>query len=209
MIALNQNPYVKTDWSDHIVDPTQYEKDANGAVVTDPITGKPKPYVIQEGTRFTAGRANNIENGIYNAYTQLDIYRDTIQKLRVQIDMIGRAPINNGTFFDTLDGENTKQLARLTDAGVAQSALIAGATTITLGTAAFAVGDYVTIYDDAAQETAVVTAVSGKVITVAALANAYKKGARVERSNTLADIARQRLLFGSWGTYGVNITEVV
>lgn len=206
---MNQNPYVKTDWSDHIVDPTQYETDANGVVVIDPITGKPKPYVIQEGTRFTAGRANNIEDGIYNAYTQLDIYRDTIQKLRVQIDMIGRAPINNGTFFDTLDDENAKQLTRLRSAAVAQMALAVGATEITLDSVPFTVGQHVTVYDDVQQESAIITAVAGGKITVGALVKAYKKGAVVALSNAEWNLAAQRILNGSWGNYTVAVTEVV
>lgn len=206
---MNQNPYVKTDWSDHIVDPTQYETDANGNTVIDAITGKPKPYVIQEGTRFTAGRANNIENGIYNAYGYLVQYYEDIQKLRVQIEMIGRVPINNGTFFDTLDDDNTKQLTRLRSAAVAQTALAVGATEITLDATPFTVGQYVTVFDDANQESAKVTAVAGGKITVGALAKAYKKGAVVALSNAEWNLAGQRILFGGWGNYTVAVTEVV
>lgn len=206
---MNQNPYVKTDWSDHIVDPTQYETDANGNVVNDPITGKPKPYVIQEGTRFTAGRANNIENGIYGAYGWLVQYYEDIQKLRVQIEMIGRVPINNGTFFDTLDDENAKQLTRLRSSAVAQTVLAAGATEITLDSVPFTVGQHVTVYDDVQQESAIITAVAAGKITVGALTKTYKKGAVVALSNAELNLERQRILFGGWGNYTVVVTEVV
>ncbi|MET3658541.1 hypothetical protein [Sporosarcina psychrophila] len=206
---MNQNPYLKTDWSDHIIDPTQYEKDANGAVVIDPLTGKPKPYVIQEGTRFTAGRANNIEDGIYGAYGWLVQYYEEIAKLRVQLEMVGRVPINNGTFFDTLDNDTPKQLTRLRSAAVAQTALTVGATEITLDSTPFTVGQYVTVFDDANQESVKVTAIVGGKITVGALAKAYKKGAVVALSNAELGLARQRILFGNWGTYSIAVSEAV
>lgn len=209
MNALNQNPYVKTDWSDHIVDPTQYETDANGNTVIDAITGKPKPYVIQEGTRFTAGRANNIEDGIFNAYGWLVQYYEEIAKLRVQLEMVGRVPINNGTFFDTLDNDTPKQLTRLRSAAVAQTALAAGATEITLDSTPFTVGQVITVFDDVNQESAVISAVAGGKITVGALTKAYKKGAVVALTNAELNLERQRILFGGWGTYTVAVTEVV
>lgn len=48
--------YEKTNWVDHVVDPGEI----------DPATGQPK--VIQQGTRFTAARANKIEKGIEDAH---------------------------------------------------------------------------------------------------------------------------------------------
>ncbi|MGN7387709.1 hypothetical protein [Sporosarcina sp. SAFN-015] len=183
-------PYTKTEWRDHII---------------DIISGN----VVQEGTRFTAQRANNIEDGIFNMYLLLEYYRDQLQKQQVQIDMFGRAPANNGTFFDTLDGGNSKQLTRLTSEAVAQAAVTAGATTIKVDTVPFSVGENVTIFDDVSQETVKVIAIASEQLTVSALTNAYKKGARISRSNSVADTARQRLLFGAWGNYNVAITEVV
>lgn len=206
---MNRNPYVKTVWTDHIVDPTQYETDANGNPVLDPTTGKPKPYVIQEGTRFTASRANNIEVGIHGAYDRLVQYHEEIAKLRVQLEMVGRVPINNGTFFDTLDDSQAKQLTRLSSNSVSQSALAAGATSITLDSAPFTAGQYVTVYDDVQQESVKVTATAGNVLTVSALTKAYKKGASVALTNTELNLERQRILFGNWGTYTVAVTEVV
>lgn len=206
---MNSNPYVKTDWLDHIIDPTQHETDTNGNPVIDPATGKPKPYVIQEGTRFTAGRANNIEDGIFNAYGYLVQYHEEIAKLRVQLEMVGRVPINNGTFFDTLDDTNAKQLTRLNSKAVSQTTLTVGATSVTLDSTPFTVGQYVTVYDDVQQESVKVTAVAGNVLTVDALAKAYKKGANVALSNAELNLDRQRILFGNWGMYSISVTEVV
>lgn len=206
---MQQNPYIKTDWHDHIVDPTQFEKDKDGNIIIDEHTGRPKPKVIQEGTRFTAGRANNIEDGIFNAYAWLTAYYDEMTRLRIQIEMLGRAPTNNGTFFDALDGDTAKQLIRLIDGAVSQHALNAGATTITLDSVPFAVGEQVTIYDDERQESVKVIAVNGNKITIGALTNMYKKGAKVARSNSQVDVARQRLIYGSWGTYSISLVEVV
>lgn len=182
--------YTKTDWTDHIVDIE---------------TGD----VIQEGTRFTASRANNIEDGIYDAYGYLSQYGSELQKLRVQLEMVGRVPVNNGTFFDTLDGQTTKQLTRLSESAVSQTARTIGATVITLDSVPFAIGDYVTVYDDASQESVLISAKTTTTITVSALTKAYKKGAQVRRSNTVIDATTQELTFGKWGTYSISVTEVV
>lgn len=187
---MQQNLYVKTNWRDHIVDIE---------------TGQ----VIQEGTRFTASRANNIEDGIYGAYESLGTYQDELTRLRIQLEMLGRAPTNNGTFFDALDGDTAKQLTRLTSAAVSQHALSAGATSITLDFVPFKAGEYVTIYDDEQQETVKITAVTDKEITTGALTNMYKKGARVSRSNARLDTDRQRMIFDNWGSYDIEIMEVV
>lgn len=181
--------YIKTDWQDHLV---------------DPISGD----IIQQGTRFTAQRANNIEDGIANLYGSQTRQDSEIQKLRVQLEMVGRAPVNNGTFFDTLDGD-TKQLTLDTDKAVVQSSLSAGATSITLNTAPFAVGEYVTVYSDTKSENVLVSAVNGNALTVGALANSYPKGAMVARSNAVVDVAERELKFGVWGTYSIAVSEVV
>lgn len=186
---MEKYQYVMTDWQDHLI---------------DPISGD----IVQQGTRFTAQRANNIEDGIANLYGSQNRQDFEIQKLRVQLEMVGRAPINNGTFFDTLDGD-TKQLQLDNDKAVVQSALGIGATSVTLNAAPFAVGEFVTIYDNNKSEQAQITALNGNGITVAALANAYPKGAFVARSNAVVDTAAQELKFGAWGTYSIAVSEVV
>lgn len=187
---MNQKiPYTKTDWIDEIIDIETNE-------------------VIQKGTKFTASRANNIEDGIYRAHQGIDSLRDITQKLRVQIDMIGRAPVNNGTFFDTLDGEVPKQLNRLDKRAIALNDISAGELTIPTSEHALQAGDTVTIYDDTASEVVSVSGVTGGSVTVSSLVNSYKKGAVLAESNTESSIARQRLLFGTWGTYDITISEV-
>lgn len=181
--------YIKTEWQDHII---------------DPISGD----IIQHGTRYTAQRANNFEDGIHNLYIDQKRQDTEMQKLRVQLEMVGRAPVNNGTFFDTLDGE-TKQLALDTDKAVVQSALVVGATSITLNAAPFVVGEHVTIYDNTKNEVVKVTAVDGSTLTVGALTQAYPKGAMVARSNVAVDVVARELKFGEWGTYSISISEVV
>lgn len=186
---MEKYKYVKTDWQDHLVDLFSGE-------------------IIQQGTRFTAQRANNIEDGIVNLYGSQNRQDYEIQKLRVQLEMVGRAPINNGTFFDTLDGD-TKQLQLDNDRAVVQSSLGVGATSIPLNAAPFTVGEFVTIYDNNKSEQARITAINGNGLTVAALTNAYPKGAFVGRSNTIVDTGAQKLKFGTWGTYSIAVSEVV
>lgn len=209
MPTLNKNPYVRTNWKDHIVDPTQVETDDNGDVIIDKKTGKPMPLVIQEGTRFTASRANNMENGIYNAYNSLVAYADELEKTMVQVEMTGRAPINNGSFYTTLDSVEGKSMSLDEDKAVAQLAYGAVDTNIKLNDVPFKVGEYVTIYDDEQSEDVQVTAVSDNSITVTALSNSYKKGAQVARSNAVANTDIQELTFGAWGTYKLTFSEVV
>ncbi|KAB8126893.1 hypothetical protein F9U64_18915 [Gracilibacillus oryzae] len=189
MATLNRNPYIRTNWRDHIVDVE------NG-------------QTIQEGTRFTAGRANNLEEGIYNAYNWLVIYANDLERMRVELEMVGRSPINNGIFYDALDGDG-KALKMVIDTAVAQNAYSAGTTNIELDNVPFNVGEYVTIFDDEQQESIEVTSVGEDTITVSSLANSYKKGAFVSRSNSFIDTNIEELGYGNWSTYTLEINEVV
>lgn len=190
---MQTNPYQKTEWIDHIVDPTLPESDPG--------------HIIQEGTRFTASRANNIEDGIFNAYGWLVLFYSEINRMQAELEVVGRAPINNGSFLDVLDGSTPRNMVPQTESAVAQTALTAGATTIPLDANPFAVGSYVTIYDDVNQEDVQITAKDGTSITVSALAKPYKKGAYVARS--VARVVGEELTFGTWGTFTVTTTEVV
>ena len=187
---MQENPYIKTNWRDHIVDIE---------------TGQ----VIQEGTRFTATRANNIEDGIFNIYRYLEGYYDEITKLRIQLEMLGRAPVNNGTFFDPIDGDgNTKALKLYTQSAVSQSALEVGATEILVDNSSeFAVGQFITIFDEENYEDREILNIVGDKLTVSALTKPSKKGARVVRSNTV--IKDNKLTYGQWGNYKISIQEVI
>lgn len=190
---LQVDSYVRTNWVDHIVDTTLPENDPN--------------RVVQEGSRFTASRANNIEDGIYNAHNGLAYLNEENNRIRAEIEMLGRAPVNNGAFLDVLDGTEGRNIKTLNSKGVVQSAMSVGATSITLDVAPFAVGSYVTLYDGVNREDVKVAAMSGAKITVAATTNAYPKGAVVAQSSAV--INGEKLAHGAWGTYGVKITEVV
>lgn len=187
---MERNPYVKTVWRDHIVDME---------------TGE----VIQEGTRFTASRANNIEEGIYNAYEYLKDYYDEITKLKIQIEMLGRAPVNNGTFFDPIDEDgNAKALTMLRESAVSQVALETGATEITVDDSTqFKVGQEITIIDEENYEDKKILNIEGNKLTVTALEKPFKKGAIVMRSNTV--IKNNKLNYGNWGNYNVSVVEVI
>lgn len=187
---MERNPYVKTIWRDHIVDME---------------TGE----VIQEGTRFTASRANNIEEGIYNAYEYLKDFYDEITKLKIQLEMVGRAPVNNGTFFDPIDEEgNTKSLTMLREMAILQTALETGATEIIVDDSTkFSVGQEITLIDEENYEDKKILNIEGNKLTVTALEKPFKKGAIVMRSNTV--IKNNKLTYGSWGNYNVSVVEVI
>jgi len=201
--------YIKTNWLDHIIDPTQFETDESGNIVIDETTGLPKYLVIQEGTRFTANRANNIEEGIFNAYAWIKNLVDENQKLQIEIEMLGRVKENNGTFFDTFEVEGLKQLKLITDSAISQNALNIGATTVKVSDTPFKVNEYVTIYDDEKQETVKITAVGINELTIEPTVNVYKKGAIVTKTNSIRDSISKRLKFGQWGTFSLTIKEVI
>lgn len=199
--------YIPTKWRDHIVDPTQYEKDKDGNIIIDEYTGKPKPKVIQEGTRFAAQRMNNIEDGIVEAHGGIDNLKAENDRLKIEIEMLGRVKENNGSFFDPLDGGNRKALALLKDSAVVQTALSVGATTIKTDKEPFVVGETVTLYDDEKQEDIKVSSLVSGGFTVPPTKNAYKKGALVARSNSV--LSGNKLLPGVWGSYSISAGGVI
>ena len=184
-------PYVKTVWNDHIVDPVTED-------------------VIQQGTRYTANRMNNIENAIeYLCNEQIPKTEAEFLRIQLELEMLGRSPVNNGTFFDALNGETPKQMIIETSMAILQHAINAGTKSIQLDVVPFSVGEVITIIDEELFEHVVVEAMNDKKITISAPSNAYKKGAKVTRSNTVVDVAAQKLKFGTWGTYTVSVSEVV
>jgi len=54
-----------------------------------------------------------------------------------------------------------------------------------------------------------ITEVGEDTITVSTLANAYKKGAKVARSNVDMDYVKAEMRFGDWQTYDVELIEVM
>lgn len=180
--------YIKTIWEDHLVD-----------VITE--------EVIQEGTRFTAKRMNNIEEGIYTAHDRLDKHDNSILRLMVLLDLEGRAPGNNGTFADSFNGQPNK-IAPQTARTTLTAPRAAGTTVLNVeNTEGFQELTEVTLYDGDSIETRLITNVTASTITVQPLQNDYTKGAMIARSNAVAGV--NGLTKGSWGTYSISVSGVV
>ncbi|MFJ7663949.1 hypothetical protein ACIQXW_16385 [Lysinibacillus sp. NPDC097162] len=191
-ISLNfkKNPYERTEWYDD---------------VTDPVTGE----VIEDGTPYMSEYANNFEWGIYNAYRFLiEMYRQ-LERMRIQMELDGRVPGNSGTFADTLDGSTNKIKLDTAMTDIIEAVII-GTTTLKVASVdGFTPFTQVTIFDDVASEDVLITAVGADTITVSALTNAYKKGAKVARSNVQIDMVNAEMGVGDWQTYNVKLVEVV
>lgn len=185
---MEQFNYAREHWQDHLVDPT------DGAIV-------------QQGTRFTADRMNNIESAL-DFLCNVNVPQTEAEFLRMQLEleMLGRSPVNNGTFFDGLDGETPKLMVRDTAKATLQNAVTVGATTLQINKPnQFAVGEMVTLVDEEKTENVTVTAVNADSITVTKTVNTYKKGAYVTRCNNVLDTQNKALKFSSWATYNVEV----
>ncbi|MGE7112748.1 integrase [Lysinibacillus sp. NPDC047702] len=191
-IPLNfkKNPYDRTQWHDD---------------VTDPVTGE----VIEDGTPYMSEFANNFEWGIYNAYRFLiEIYRQ-MERMRVQLELDGRVPGNSGTFADVLDGSANKIVLDKTLTDIVESVTIGTTVLKVASVEGFTPFSQVTIFDDLHSENVIITAISTNTITVQALTNNYKKGAKVARSNVAIDTTLSEMSIGNWQTYKVELVEVV
>ncbi|AUS87019.1 hypothetical protein LBYS11_12065 [Lysinibacillus sp. YS11] len=191
-IPLNfkKNPYERTQWHDDI---------------KDPVTGE----IIDDGTPFMSEFANNFEWGIFNAYRfMIEIYRQ-MERMRVQLELDGRVPGNSGTFADVLDGSSNKISLDKALTDIIEAVEI-GTTTLKVASMdGFTPFTQVTIFDDEHIEDVVITEVGTNTIKVQALKNAYKKGAKVARSNVAIDIVNAEMGVGDWQTYSVELVEVV
>lgn len=191
------NPYAPTDWEDRIVDPTI------------PV-GQPG-HLLQEGTRFNAKRANNIEQGIWLSFEQHRQMYSIVRRIQVQMELEGRYPGNSGTFADTLDGTLNKLVLLDASTDVIEAAVI-GATTLKLASVTgFETFKQYTIFDGSNVEDVMIQSIdtSTKTITVTALVNGYVKGSKLVRSSALLDEINNRLEVGSWNLYDLSVSEVV
>lgn len=191
-IPLNfkKNPYDRTQWHDD---------------VTDPVTSE----VIEDGTPFMSEYANNFEWGIYNAYRFLiEMYRQ-MERMRVQLELDGRVPGNSGTFADVLDGSSNKISLDKALTDIVEAVEIGGTTLKVASVEGFTAFTQITIFDDVGTEDVVITAIGTDTITVQALKNSYKKGAKVARSNVLIDKVNAEMGVGVWQTFSVELVEVV
>mgnify|MGYP003368370512 CR=1 FL=1 len=173
--------------------------------LTDPNTGE----VLEEGTIFWAEYGNNLEWGLYNAYRFLIEQARQMQRMQIQMELDGRVPGNSGTFADVLDGSSNKIKLdnALTDI---IEAVTANTTTLKVASVdGYTPFTQVTIFDDEHIEDVVITEVGTNTIKVQALKNAYKKGAKVARSNVLIDTLNAEMGVGVWQTFSVELVEVV
>lgn len=191
-IPLNfkTNPYKRVEWEDDL---------------TDPNTGE----VLEEGTIFWAEYGNNLEWGLYNAYRFLIEQARQMQRMQIQMELDGRVPGNSGTFADVLDGSSNKISLDKALTDIIEAVEIGGTTLKVASVDGFTPFTQVTIFDDEHIEDVVITAVGTDKITVQALKNSYKKGAKVARSNVSIDMVNAEMGVGDWQTFSVDLVEVV
>lgn len=184
------NPYNKTEWFDEI---------------EDPITGE----ILEEGTVFSADRANNIEEGIHDSYDRIVQNERDTQRIRVQLDLKERAN-SELVFYDTMDGEEPRKMKLDTALTVVKEALSVGGTTLNVVDGkAFKALSEVTVFDGTNSEDVLITDITGNVLTVQALKKSYVKGAFVARTNAVMNVVDQYLQPGRWGTYSIAMAELV
>lgn len=189
-LGRKENPYKKTVWYDQIKDVT---------------TGQ----IIQEGTRFNQKRANNIENGVYGAYEYIIQLESTVKRLQAQLDIDGRVPGNNGSFFDSFDGAPVRMTLDTTTTDIIEAVSVGATELKVANVGGFTAFTQITIYDDTHSEDVRVTEVGTNTIKVQALKNSYKKGSKVSRSNIMVDTTLAKMSVGSWQTYKVDLLGVV
>ncbi|MGR7908421.1 integrase [Lysinibacillus capsici] len=185
------------------------QRDENNQIINNPLTGQPEYEYLETGTRVNAKRLNHMDEGIYSAHDYIVELKATIRRMQIQMELDGRVPGNSGTFADTLDGSSNKIKLdnALTDI---IEAVTAGTTTLKVASVeGFTAFTQITIFDDVGTEDVVITAIGTDTITVQALKNSYKKGAKVARSNVLIDTVNAEMGVGVWQTFSVELVEVV
>ncbi|MEA0556445.1 integrase [Lysinibacillus irui] len=214
MSLVVSNKYELLNWKDRIwkVGPDDKlipKRDENNQIIYNPLTGQPEYEYLENGTRVNAKRLNHMDEGIYSAHDYIVELKATIRRMQIQMELDGRVPGNSGTFADTLDGSSNKIKLdnALTDI---IEAVTAGTTTLKVASVeGFTAFTQITIFDDVGTEDVVITAIGTDTITVQALKNSYKKGAKVARSNVSIDMVNAEMGVGDWQTYNVELVEVV
>ena len=214
MSLVVSNKYELIHWRDRIwkIGPDGKlipQRDENNQIIYNPLTGQPEYEYLESGTRVNAKRLNHMDEGIYSAHDYIVELKATIRRMQIQMELDGRVPGNSGTFADTLDGSSNKIKldTALTDI---IEAVTAGTTTLKVASVdGFKPFTQVTIFDDEHFEDVVIIEVGTNTIKVQALKNAYKKGAKVARSNVLIDTVNAEMGVGDWQTFSVELVEVV
>lgn len=175
----------------------------------DPITGLPIWEALQEGTRHNERVMNHLDENIEANRKYLISLEATIRRMQIQMELDGRIPGNSGTFADPLDGSPNKIALDKALTDIVEAVAI-GTTTLKVASVdGFTPFTQVTIFDDLYSEDVVITQIGTGTIKVQALKNAYKKGAKVVRSNVSIDTVNAEMGVGDWQTYNVELVEVV
>jgi len=214
MSLIVSNKYELIYWRDRIwkIGPDGKlipQRDENNQIINNPLTGQPEYEYIEDGTRVNAKRLNHMDEGIYSAHDYIVELKATIRRMQIQMELDGRVPGNSGTFADTLDGSSNKIKLDKALTDIIEAVAI-GTTTLKVASVdGFIPFTQVTIFDDEHIENVVITEVGTNTIKVQALKNAYKKGAKVARSNVAIDTTNAEMGIGDWQTYSVELMEVV
>lgn len=209
---MSSNQYPLIHFLDHILKIDENgefipKRDEQGNVIINKITGRPELEAEQEGTRLNARNMNHLDTWLFRAHELLEQQANELLRIKIQLELGGKAPGNSGTFADTFDGEPNK-LVRQTAKAVLTAPRSAGTTVLNVDkTDGFKAFTEVTIYDATNSEDVLITDVTASTITVQPLVNDYVKGAVIARSN--AEIKDGLMGRGNWGTYSVGLVEVV
>lgn len=162
------------------------------------------------------GNATNISAKIdvdgYVSQADFDELWNRLMRVLAQQEIDGRIPESNkGTFVDTFDGITPSRLTLLDATADLTGEVMAGTTTlpVVVTKGSFAVGEEIIIMDDQNIETLVIAAVNDNEITVQQLVHGFKKGATITRSTATVDSTDKAMKFPAWGTYSINVVEVV
>lgn len=214
MSLVVSNQYELIKWKDRIwkIGPDGKlipQKNENGEIKMNPLTGQPEYEFLEDGTRVNARRLNHMDEGIYSAHDYIVELKATIRRMQIQMELDGRVPGNSGTFADTLDGSTNKIKLDTAMTNIIEAVEIGETVLKVANVDGFTAFTQVTIFDDTHSEDVFITVVGPDSIKVSALTNAYKKGAKVARSNVQIDTVNAEMGIGDWQTYNVELVEVV
>lgn len=205
-IVRNYDP---TIWEDEIVDIGDdgrpiAKMDENGNIITD-IFGNTEWQTIEEGTRITAERMNNIEKGILNSHKWLVVTDNTIKRLQLQLEMTDRVPSSSGAFFDDFSGEPNTRFVKDNTRTDLTEAVEAGTTVLKAASVTgFKELTEITIFDGTNMEhvqIASINAETKEITLLNGLTSAYVKGAKVCRSSAAESDGEMQ--FGGFDLFSV------
>lgn len=182
---------------------------STGTQKIDRITGLPVWEALQEGTRHSAKVMGHLDKNIKTNRELLASLYALIRRMQIQMELDGRVPGNSGTFADTLDGSTNKIKLDTAMTDIIEAVEIGETVLKVANVDGFTAFTQVTIFDDTHSEDVFITVVGPDSIKVSALTNAYKKGAKVARSNVQIDTVNAEMGVGDWQTFNVELVEVV